>query len=841
MDELPARAQTVVIGAGIMGSALVRHLADLGQRDILLIDKGPLPDPGGSTGHASNFVFPVDHSREITELTTDSMRQYAQLDVLITCGGIEVARTPERYQELQRRMSSAQAWGIEADLIPPDRVRELVPWIRHDLLLGGFHTPTGAVVDPVRAGDLFRHRAFELDALTIAAETEVTGIDTVGTATGPRVSVVHTDRGTVEAETVVIACGVWSPKIAAMAGATIPLSPAVHQMMDLGPIPQLAATEQIISFPLVRDMDARMYERQRGEDLEVGSYAHRPLLHRPADIPPLGRGPQTSPTRMPFSADEFAPQLAHARELFGALLNQPGVEVRDAIDGLLSITPDGSPVLGETPEVRGLWSAAAVWIKEAPAAARALAERIVTGSSEIDVDGADVTRFPQHARGEEFARARAEEGFGKVYGISHPREQWASERAMRIGPFHERTRALGAVFHEAAGWERPHWYESNRALLGEYGARIPPRTHEWDERWWSPIVEAEHLAMRERAAMFDLSAFSVFEVTGPGALAFLQRMAVAQVDRPVGRVIYTPMLGTNGGFRADLTIVRRGEQHFEIITGANDGGRDLARLRRHLPAEGSVALRDLTAARCTIGLWGPRARDIASHVVDADLSHEAFGFGQAREVRLGGISVLMLRISYVGDLGWEIHVDTEYGRTVWDRLRQAGAGHGVVAAGAGVYGTTGRLEKGYRLMGAELTSDRGPVEAGLALPSVKDADFSGREAYLAEREAPRVAILCTLAMIEPRLPGPRCPTGNEPVLEADGAPITDALGRRSYVTSAGPAPSLGRYIMLAYLPPTHAAPGQQLSVGYLGRRHRVEVIAVDRESAFDPENSRLRS
>lgn len=839
MDGMPDRAEIVVIGAGIVGNALAKHLADLGRRDILLIDKGPLPDPGGSTGHASNFVFPVDHSRDITDLTTDSMRQYAELGVLIESGGIEAARTPERLQELTRRMSSALAWGVDAELISPRRIRELVPGIREDLLLGGFHTPSGAIVDPVRAGELFRAQAG--DALTVCAETEVVGIDTAPAADGPRVTRVRTDRGDVETDLVVVACGVWSPRIAAMAGATIPLTPAVHQMADFGPIPQLEATGEVIAMPLLRDMDAKMYERQRGADLEVGSYAHRPLLHRPEGIPPLGQGPQTSPTRMPFSTDDFAPQLAQARELFGELLDQPGVEQRDAIDGLLSITPDGHPVLGETAEVRGLWSAAAVWIKEGPAVGRALAERIVAGSSEIDIDAADVARFPAHARSRAFVERRSAEGFPKIYGISHPREQYASERPVRTSPLHDRTRALGAEFYEASGWERPQWYRANARLVGDYASQITPRTHEWDERWWSPIIEAEHLAMRDRAALFDLSAFSVFEASGRGALAFLQRAAVAQIDRDPGTVIYTPLLDAGGGFRADLTIVRLGDDRFQIITGAADGPRDFAWLRRLLPGDGSVHLADLTSARGAIGLWGPRARVIAERVVDADVSHEGFGFATAREAHVGGIPALLARISYVGELGWEIHVPAEYTAAAWDRLWEAGRDEGLVAAGSGVYGTTGRIEKAFRLMGAELTADRGPVEAGLALPRVKDADFVGRDAYLAERAADPAAELVTLAMTPPLAPAAHCPTGGEPILDPDGAPIVDARGIRSYVTSAGPAPSLGRYLLLGYLPPERARVGAQLAVDYLGRRHPVEVVACGRAGAFDPEGTRMRA
>ena len=833
MAQVPDRADVVVIGAGVVGNSVVRHLAELGWRNLVLLDKGPLPDPGGSKGHASNFVFPVDHSKEITDLTLDSVRQYAELGVLTTCGGIEVARSEERWQELRRRMTSAQAWGVEAELLTPAQIKDLVPYADTELLLAGFHTPTGAIVDPVQAGALMRERAEQLGALTVCAETEVTDI----AVTKGRVSAVVTARGSIETEVVVVACGVWSPQVAALAGARIPLTPAVHQMIDVGPIPELAQSGQWISFPLVRDMDCKMYERQRGPHLEIGSYAHRPMLHRPAEIPAVGTPGQDSPTSFPFTAEDFELQLRQAQELFPGLLGGRELQPHKALNGLLSLTPDGGPLLGETPEVAGLWSAAAVWIKEAPGVGRMLAQWLTEGATEIDLHGADISRFYPATRTDTHVRARAAEGFPKIYGITHPREQWLGNRPLRTSPFHPRTTELGAVYFETGGWERPQWYDSNAGLVDEYAARIPERAAEWDSRWWSPIIEAEHLALRDRVAMIDLSAFAIFDVTGPGALTYLQRMAMAQVDRPVGRVVYTPFLTPNGGFRSDLTIVRRGEQDFRVITGGADGARDLTWLTDHLPADGSVHLADLTSAVCTVGVWGPRARDLIAAVTDDDVSDAGFPFGTARDVVLGGVPTSMLRISYVGDLGWEIHAPTEHGLRLWDTLWEAGQEHGVVPAGIGVYGTTGRLEKAHRLMGAELTLEYDPVEAGLALPRVKSPDFIGKDAYLAARDREPAATLCTLALGEGVA---RFMTGNEPVLTRAGEPIVDARGRRSYVTSAGPAPSLGTYVMLAYLPPEQAVDGRELQVEYLGERHPASVLAVGRTAPFDPEHTRVK-
>ena len=844
MAELPDRAHIVVIGAGVVGSAAVHHLAELGWRDIVLLEKGPLPDPGGSTGHASNFVFPVDHSKEITDLTVDSLRQYEDLGVLSPCGGIEVARSAERMQELTRRMSSAQAWGVEAHLISSAEVQQLVPHCDASLLRGGFHTPTGAIEDALRAGELMRGRAERRGALSTFAETEVLDLR----VEAGRIRTVVTDRGEIDAEHVVIACGVWSPRVAALAGARIPLAAAVHQMVDVGPIPELERTEEWISFPLLRDMDCLMYERQRGPDLEIGSYAHRPLLHLPEEIPPVGDHPgQATPTSFPFTEEDFTEQWEHAKEMFPALLTDPEPPRRAAINGLLALTPDGGALVGETPEVRGLWSAAAVWIKEAPGVGRMLAELLTDGASEIDHHGADIARFTPAQRSAEHVRARAVEGFPKTYGITHPREQWLSDRPLRTSPFHARTEALGAEFFEATGWERPQWYESNAHLLEQFRDLIPERGAEWDRRWWSPLIEAEHLAMRERVALIDLGAFAIFDVRGPGALELLEHLAMARVDVSVGRVVYTPLLTPRGTFRSDLTIVRRGAEDFRVITGGAEGARDLFWLRSHLPADGSVQLTDVSSAVSTLGLWGPRARDLLERVSDHDLSDAAFGFGTAQDVQIGPIPASLLRISYVGELGWEIHVPVEHGLRLWDELWAAGEDLGLLAAGIGVYGTTGRLEKGYRLMGAELTGEYDPVEADLALPKVKTHDFVGKDAYLAARRGGPAALLCTLAVEtatgDAATAGDgaaRCMTGGEPVLALDGSPLVDAKGRRSAVTSAGPGPSLGRYLLMAYLPPQQAVPGTALQVEYLGRRYPVTVLTAGRTPAFDPEDRRMK-
>jgi glycine cleavage system aminomethyltransferase T/glycine/D-amino acid oxidase-like deaminating enzyme len=838
MSETPDRASAVIIGAGIVGNCLAYHLARLGWTQLVLLDKGPMPNPGGSTGHASNFIFPIEYSKMMMELTRDSTEQYKELGVFTESGGIEVARTQARMQELRRRCSQAKSWGIPAELVTPEAVRKLVPYLDDSVILGGAYFPTVGVVDSLRAGTLMRERAQQLGALTVVAGAEVLGIDKDDDG---RVAGVRTSRGDIATDVVAICCGVWSPRIAKMAGARIPLTPIVHQMISVGPIALFDGTEGEIAYPIVRDVDENMYERQHGGDMEVGSYAHRPMIVAPNDIPSIEEA-VLSPTEMPFTQDDFDPQLELALELMPELLGDERAGVRYAINGLISMTPDGHPVLGETPEVPGLWAVAASWIKEGPGIGRAVAEWMSGVTPEIDIHESDVSRFYGHQRTTAHVTARAAEGFNKMYGIVHPAEQWESGRPLRVSPAYDRQRALGAVFHETAGWERPFWYESNAGLLEKYADQLMDRGSEWESRWWSPIINAEHLAMRDAAGLFDLSAFAILDVTGPGALAALQKLAVAQMHVATGKVVYTSFLDDAGGFRADLTVMRLGARHFRVVTGGATGMMDYKWITDHLPADGSAAVSDLTSAWTTFGLWGPRARDVLRRVAADDVSNEAFGFGTCQEIEVAGMTVLASRISYVGELGWELYVPIEQGAKLWDALSEAGQPDGLVPAGIGVYGTTGRMEKGYRAYGAELDASYNLVEAGMTRPRVKEQDFVGKTAYLRQRETPPAAVLCTLTVDDHVSDSGelRYMLGGEPVLTDKGEPVTDARGRRSYVTSAGSGPSVGKHLLLSYLPPEQAVVGTLLAVEYMGEQYPVTVAVVGSTPLFDPANERVR-
>ena len=837
---VPETATCVVIGAGIVGNCVVGHLARLGWKDLVLVEKGPLPNPGGSTGHASNFIFPVDHNKEMALLGEQSADQYRDLGLSVDSGGIEVARTQERMDELDRRMTSAKAWGIEAHMLTPAEVKELVPFINEDVILGGFYCPTVSVVDSLETGTTMRREAIEKADLKVFANTEVLDIVTDDTPrpNGRRkAKAVVTDKGTIEAEHIVIACGVWSNRIAYMADTYIPLVPTVHQMADVGPMDILAETNNEIGYPIVRDMDTFCYERQSAGSMEVGSYGHRAILHHPDTIPSNAEA-ALSPTEFPFTPEDFDDQMETAIELMDMLGD---AEIKYAINGLLSITPDGMPCLGEIPDVENLWSAAAVWVKEGPGMGQVVAKWMHYGYPRvIDAHGADVARFYDEEKSDEHIWARADESFIKTYGIVHPSEQWAGRRHLVESPYRSRQEELGAAFYQARVWERPQWYDTNADLVERYA--LSEREVEWDNRWWSPITVGEHLNLRENCGMIDLSAFQIYEIEGPGAVEFADYLAVNKIDVPVGRSVYTPWLNHEGGFHSDLTMMRVGEETVRIVTGVFDGGRDEFWVRKHMPNDGSVTFRNITMEISTLGLWGPNAATVLGKLTDHDLSQEGSPYGSYLDATVAGVPVKLFRISYVGDAGWEIYLPWDKATIVWDAIVEAGADHGLRVTGGGVYSLSGRIEKGYRLMGAELESEYNPVEAGLARPKVKSAEFIGKEAYLAAREA-GAEVRCVSLTVEDNTDSQGRKRwmfgGNEPILDMDGNRIVDSHGRASRVTTAGYGPSVGKVICMGYVPNELAEPGTDLQIMYMNELYPVKVVGSG--ATFDPDDSRMKS
>ena len=842
-NTLKETAGTVIIGAGIVGNSLAYHLADQGREDILLIDKGPLPDPGGSTGHASNFLMPVEHSKEMTELTYDAIEQYDEAGVFTESGGMEVARTDEQMEELKRRIQSAKSYGATAELLTTEEVKELVPFINEDVVKGAMYSEDAGTCDPLRYGEICRERAKEMGALTVSPNTEVTDI----VVEGEEVTAVETDRGTVQVDDeLVIAAGIWSPKLAEMAGTRIPLTPAVHQMISVGPIDAFEGLEGEINYPIVRDMDYRMYERQHGNDMEVGSYEHRPILMDVEDIPSIDEAP-LSPTQLPLTEDAFEKSMEHALEIMPEVLDDPDAGIRHSIDGLLSMTPDGGPVVGPVKDLDNLWSVAAIWIKEAPAIAKETARWMTEGwgALETDIHGLNIGRYDEYGRADKYVKERSDEGFRKIYGIVHPSEQWQSSRPLRTSGFYDRQVELDAEFFEAAGWERPRWFKSNEDLLETYEDELSElqRPHEWDSRWWSPIILAEHLHMRDNVGMIGDTGFGIFDVVGEGALDLVEKLAVGRMDVDVGKTVYTPILDEDAGFRSDLTIARLGENKFRFITGGGMAGADKQWVRQHMPDDGSVELVSQSSSLATLGVWGPNARKVVDSVAEEDMSHEAFPPYTAQHITIGEVEAWAMRISYVGELGWEIYAPMEQSGRLWDVIYEAGQEHDIRPVGTGVYGATGRMEKGYRLYGHELEHDYNPAEAGLTFHGVKDKDFIGKEAYAEALEGEPATKLCTLSVTDHAPDGgePRFPLGGNPIKDEDGNVLVDDEGRRSFTTSAATGPSVGKHLFLGYIPTELAEEGAEFYVEYFGQDYPVEIEVVGSRPLFDPDNERIFS
>lgn len=828
MGDLPDRARAVIIGAGIMGSALVHHLALQGWRDLVLVDQGPFPNTGGSTGHSSAMVWLPEASRLLTASSADSVRQYQELGVHKTVGGLDLARTPERVADYRRRLGLIRTWGdYRAELLSPAEVKSLVPYLDESILLGGLHLPQTGVVDAIRAGTLMREAAIAAGALEAFPLTEVTGLD----VDRGRVTGVLTGRGTVRTGTVVICCGVWSPRIARMAGALIPFTPGIQQLVSVGPIAAFANLPGEIDFPIVRDSDVKIYARRVGGDMEVGSVAHRPMLVDPDDIPSLAEATLT-PTELPFTPDDFDASLEHALELFPTLFEDERAGIRYAINGLSSMSADGLPMIGEQPEVRGLWSANRVDIKMAPAVARTLATWLVKGMPESALHPFDIARFLPHERTQAHVHARATESWSRMYEILHPGRELTSNRGLRLSPVHERLATLGGVLSDQAGWEVAKWYGANEPLLARYGNRTLPRTHEWDARWWSPIVNAEHLAVHEPAGLGveDLSARAMFEVTGPGAAGWLDGLAVERVNVPPGHAIPTWLLDSAGSVVSEVTVVRLAPERFLVMSPATGETREAKWLTWHLPSSGDVELRNVTGAWGMFGAWGSGAAGLlraAGAAGPAGASPSAAPAGAIPPVTIGGVEAHLVEGGRPGGPAWEVLMPAAAALPAWDALWAAGTPLGVIALGTGVSGTTTRLEAGARSRGLDFVGGYNLVEAGLGRPA-KEADFVGRAAYLDQLGRAPAAILCTLVVDDQHGPDGqrRFMLGGEPVTDRAGAVLIDSNGRRSCVTSAGSAPRLGRHLLFAYLPVERAQPGETLAVEYFGDSYPVTVVAI---------------
>ncbi|GAB2761900.1 FAD-dependent oxidoreductase [Salinifilum aidingensis] len=815
--------RVVIIGAGIVGANLADELTERGWDQVTVLDQGPLPLTGGSSSHAPGLVYQTSGSKAMTEFATYTVDKLASLDseegwCFNKVGGLEIATTPQRLDDLHRKQGWASSWGVSGEILSPEECAKLHPLLDPDEILGGFHTPGDGLAKGTRAVVALARRA-EARGARFHGRTRVLGID----QHGGRVTGVQTDQGEVPADIVVSCAGFWGKAIGEMVGMRVPLLPMAHQYARTGQVPELIGRndEHVeAQLPILRHQDADLYYREHNDCIGIGSYAHRPMPVDPANLPQGGDVDEASmPSMLPFTEEDFAPSWEHSKRLLPALRS---TKAETGFNGIMSFTPDGGPLIGESPDVSGFWIAEAVWVTHSSGVGRAVAELLVDGRSQIDLHGCDAARFDEIETSEEVVAETAQQNFVEVYDVKHPLQPKFSPRDLRVSPFHARQKQLGAVFLEAHGWERPHWYEANAPLVKDLPVEWqPPQRDSWSAMYHSPVVAVEAYKTRNAVAMYDMTSLKRLEVTGPGALAFLDRLTTGKMGKSVGAVTYTLMLDDAGGVRSDITVARLGEQSFQL--GVN-GNRDLDYFHRQLPEDGGVQVRDITGGTCCIGVWGPLARDLVQPLSRDDFSHEGLKFFRCQRAHIAGIPVTAMRVSYVGELGWEIYTSAEYGQRLWDVLFEAGRDLGVVAAGRAAFNGL-RLEKGYRAWGADMTTEHNPYEAGVGFAvRWNNGDFVGREA-LAGIDTDAVSRRLSCLTVDD---GRSVVLGSEPVL-LDGEPA-------GYITSAAFSHTLGTPIAYAWLPAT-ATPGTPVDIQYFGRRVRATVAE---EPLVDPEMNRIR-
>ncbi|MFI5805159.1 FAD-dependent oxidoreductase [Streptomyces sp. NPDC051561] len=818
-----AGPRVVIIGAGVVGAALADEISARGWTEVTVVDQGPLPATGGSSSHAPGLVFQANPAKTMAELARFTVEKFRSLDVdgqpcFLQVGGLEIATTPERLTELHRRHGWVTSWGIEARLLGAQECLDQHPLLNPDRVLGGLFVPADGLARSVLAVEAQIRRATTRGVRFLARHEVLDVHQHQGRVTG-----VRTDRGEIPADVVVCCAGIWGPKIARMVGLNLPLTPLAHQLARTGPLPALAGQTEEAVRPILRHQDADLYYRDRYDCLTIGSYGHRPMPVSADDIRPTPvtddirpTGNAAMPSVLEFTEDDFAGAWRETRSLLPATRE---TKIEEGINGLFSFTTDGLPLLGESPDVKGFWVAEAVWVTHSAGVGRALAEWLVDGHcSTFDLHACDLNRFEPHQLAPDYVLARSSRNFVEVYDILHPLQPPGDPRPIRTSPFHPRQQELGAHFLEANGWERPQWYESNSGLLK---GRSIPTPNDWAARHWSPIVGAEAQVTRERVALYDMTALKRLEVAGPGAATFLEYLCTGKVDKSVGSVTYTLLLGTDGGIRSDVTVARLAADRFQI--GVN-GNLDHHWLTRHLPADGTVQVRDLTPGTCCIGLWGPLARDVLQPLTRTDFSANGLKYFRAKQAYIGSVPVTAMRLSYVGELGWELYTTADLGLKLWDTLWQAAGPLGGIAAGRGAFNSL-RLEKGYRAFGTDMTYEHDPYEAGLAFAVRPDKDFLGKPALLRRATDVRRRLTC-LTMDDPRA----VLMGQEPVYDREDRAV-------GYVTSAAYGYTVGRPIAYAWLPAELAVPRTPVHIGYFA--DRFEAVVTE-EPLFDPSMSRLR-
>lgn len=717
VPELPTTARAVVVGGGIVGCSTAYHLAQMGWTDTVLLERDRLTS--GSTFHAAGLVGQLRSNANVTQLLGYSVDLYRRLEAETgqatgwkMNGGLRLACNPERWEEVKRQATTATSFGLEMHLLSPDEARDVWPLMEIDDLVGAALLPTDGQANPSDI-TMALAKGARMAGATIVEETPIVAIDV---ADG-RITGVVTDRGRIDCEVVVLCAGQWTRQLAATVGVNVPLVSVQHQYVITEPmgVPR--------DLPTLRDPDRLTYYKEEVGGFVMGGYEPNPL-------PWVTRVPDDFVFRLlDPDWEHFAPTMELAVGRVPALAE---VGINRLVNGPESFTPDGMFILGEAPELRNCFVGAgfnAFGIAAGGGAGMALAEWVVKGAPPYDLWQADIRRFGRPHRSLEWVRTRTLEAYAKHYTMAWPFEEHDSGRPCRRSPLYDRLLQQGACFGEKLGWERPNWF-------ADIGAGEEPRDrYSYGRQNWFAAVGREHAAMRERAGLIDQTSFAKFALKGPGALSALQWLCANDVDKPVGAVTYTQLLDTGGGIQCDLTVARTGAHEFRIITGTGFATHDFDWIERNIPAGTDAQLFDVTSATAVLALMGPASRDILGAVTDDDVSNAAFPFGSVRSLSVAGCELDALRITYVGELGYELHVPVELTVTVYDAVMAAGRPHGLVNAGYRAIESC-RLEKGYRAWGADIGPDHTPVEAGLGW-AVKDrspVDFIGREAVARQRE-----------------------------------------------------------------------------------------------------------
>ncbi len=822
-----SQAQVVIIGAGVVGCSTAYYLTQMGWRDVVVLEQGPLFNVYGSTSHAPGLIFQHNNAKSFCQIAQWTVETYKRVNDANVApekcawqvGSLEIAQTPERWHEMKRKIGNAKAWGLEAHLITPAEIKKLVPIMRVDDLYGAFYVPSDMDIKGVALLQGITKLAQDGGA-EFFEHTRVTGIDitpanpSTSSGSAPRVSAVKTNRGDIHCEYVICAAGLWGPVIGKMVGVDIPQTPCEHLYVRATPIEELKNAQDELEMPIVRAQDRDLYFRQHRNAWGGGSYSHHPLINfadelRDDDHPALTPAP-------PQNVESFMSEMA---QRFPATAN---AQIADAFNGMFTFTPDANMNLGESMRVKNFWSAEAVWVTHGGGTGRVIAEWLTTGTPPIDTREHDINRWHSYAFNKEYIRARASYQYIAIYDIIHPLEQSSAARNIRTSPFYEREKALGAEFFEAAGWERPQWYNTNGSLLTGTEQGL---CKGWAARYWSPIIAAEHVATRERVGLFDLTAFTKLRVEGKDALQFLQRVAANEMDRPIGHVTYTAMCNERGGIETDLTVTRISHQEFLVVTGGGMGIHDLAWLKKNLRDDEQVTITDVTSSYATLGLWGPHARDLIQRISRDDFSNEEFPYVTSKEVNIGYVPVRAIRISYAGELGWELYTPTEYALKLWDTIWDVGQQFGIAAVGGGAFESL-RIEKGYRFWGSDIHAEYNPYEAGLGFAvRLNKGDFIGRDALVKIKASNVKRKLVCMTFDNPQV----IVMGKEPILNGD-----KVLG---YVTSANFGYTVGKSIAYGYVPIEYADEGTKVKIYFFGELHEATVT---KEPMYDAEMEKLK-